>query len=139
MAQRRRHAHYDASCRVIRELLAYGTCFTQERHPAGGQNRAGFRDGDAGATSNHQLLTKVMLELRKRSAERGLRQAKLLRRAIDAPQLGNPQKIFKLIEVHAQTPDQCRCNVITARPFFEKVEPGPPVFAGSPCRQFGQA
>src|SRR5262249_60320202 len=71
---------------------------------------------------NHQLLTKVMLELRKRSAERGLRQAKLLRRAIDAPQLGNPQKIFKLIEVHARTPDQFRCNIITARPVFEKVE-----------------
>src|SRR5215470_19666439 len=104
----------------MRELLADGAGFTQEREPARGQNRARFRDRDAGSTANHELLTKVMLELRQGAAERGLRQAKLLRRAIDAAQLGDPQKILKLIEVHAQTPDQFRCNVITVRAVFEK-------------------
>jgi hypothetical protein len=46
------------------------------------------------------LLTEVLFELRQGSAESGLRQAELLRRAIDAAQLGNPEKMFNLIEVH---------------------------------------
>jgi hypothetical protein len=90
VTQRSRHAHHDTSCRIVRELFADGTSFAQERQPAGGQNRARFRDRDAGSTSNHQLLTEVMLELRKGSAESGLRQAKLLRRAVDTAQLGDP-------------------------------------------------
>jgi len=57
----------------------------QERQPTRGKNRARFRDCNARLTSDHKLLTEVLLELGKRSAERRLGQAKLLRRAIDAP------------------------------------------------------
>src|SRR4051812_10285346 len=100
MAQRSRHPHHDTPCGIIRELFTDGTSFAQECKSTHGQNRTRFRDRDSGSTSDHELLTEVALELRKGSAESGLGEAKLLRRAIDATQLGDPQKIFKLIQIH---------------------------------------
>jgi hypothetical protein len=68
VAQGSRHADHDTSCGIIRKLFADGTGFPQEGQRARGENRAGFRNRDSGSTSNHELLTEIMLELRKGSA-----------------------------------------------------------------------
>src|SRR5262249_15875683 len=113
VAQRCRHAEDDPSGGIIRERFTDGAGFAQERQPARGQNRARFRDRDAGSTSNHQLLPEVLFELRQGSAESRLRQAELLRRAIDAAQLGHPQKVFNLIEVHGRPVQRFPLNTST--------------------------
>src|SRR5215472_1084317 len=115
VAQSWPHAHGGASGGIIRERFTNGASFAQERQPARGQNRARFRDCDAGSTSNDQLLTEVLFELRQGSAESWLRQAELLRRAIDAAQFGHPQKMFNSIEVHGRPVQRFPLNTSTPR------------------------